>query len=291
MRLIRWFYPKVEVIAPKLAFKWSYRLFFTPFKFSRPERELPIMAGAQIWHHNINKNQTAFYSWGEQNNPLVVLVHGWMGRATQFHKLIEALLEADYRVIAFDGPAHGDSQGKSTDLRDFSAALIYIEQQHGPIATAIGHSFGGVAVLFAIDQGLPLKNAVMVASPVIGDEIIDQFVRQIKGTSSTADAFKRTIKQKFGFEFNEFSASHIIKRIKLNSLLLVHDTQDTDVPIEHARVLKNLAPTARTHFTRGLGHTRILRDQETTNFIVNFIKNEMANRPQPEQEHAVVTEC
>lgn len=290
MRLIRWFYPKVEVIAPKLAYKWSYRLFFTPFKFKRPGRELPILKNAQIWYHPINKNQTAFYSWGEKNNPLVVFAHGWMGRATQFHNLIEAFLEANYRVIAFDGPAHGDSKGKSTDLRDFSEALAYINQQHGPIETAIGHSFGGVAVLFAIANGLPLKHVVMVASPVIGDEIIDQFVGQINGTSATADAFKRTIKKNFGFEFNEFSASHIIKRIKLDSLLIVHDAEDKDVPIAHSKLVKNLVPAAHTHFTNGLGHTRILRDQETTDFIVKFVENSLVSTSTSGHKRVVVAE-
>ena len=278
LRFMRWMYPKLEQMLPGVAHKLSYKMFFSPVRFDRPEREKSIRTKATKFSLVISGKETAFYSWGDEANPLIVLVHGWMGRATQFHSLIEALVSNSYRVIAFDGPAHGESKGRSTDLRDFSAALQNINETYGPIKMAVGHSFGGVAVLYAIEKGLDLENAILISSPSIGDDIIKQFVSQMNGTSATGEAFKRSIKRKFGFEFNELSASHIIKRINLNSLLLVHDYKDNDVPISHAELLKELFPAAKTIFTTGLGHTRILRDQATVEKIVKYIGEEVKSK-------------
>ena len=64
------------------------------------------------------------------------------------------------------------------------------------------------------------------------------------------------------------SASEIIKRINPQNLLLVHDENDRDVPIAHARLMKELYPEAQTIFTDGLGHTRILRNDMVINRII-----------------------
>jgi pimeloyl-ACP methyl ester carboxylesterase len=268
----------MEKIVPGLAQQMAYKMFFSPVRFKRPMREESVRTMATKFTHRINGKETAFYSWGLSENPLIVLVHGWMGRATQFHALIEALIKENFRVMAFDGPAHGESHGKSTDLREFATALDHIQSTYGPINLAIGHSFGGVAVLFAIENGLRLNNVVMIASPTIGDDIVKQFVTQMNGTAATGEAFKQAIRRKFGFEFDELSASHIIKRIKLNSLLLVHDNNDSDVPISHAELLANLFPPAETLFTTDLGHTRILRDRDTIAQILNFINKVLSGR-------------
>ena len=73
------------------------------------------------------------------------------------------------------------------------------------------------------------------------------------------------------------SASEIIKRIEIDCLLLVHDENDRDVPISHSELMKKLEPKAITHFTKGLGHTRILRNDEVIETITRKIKSNSRN--------------
>ena len=47
-----------------------------------------------------------------RDGEVVVLAHGWNGRASQFATLVRELVSEGYRVAAFDAPAHGDSAGR-----------------------------------------------------------------------------------------------------------------------------------------------------------------------------------
>ena len=50
---------------------------------------------------------------------------------------------AGYRVIAYDQPAHGVSEGKLTGLPDFADVLAELAWHHGGVHAVIGHSLGG----------------------------------------------------------------------------------------------------------------------------------------------------
>jgi len=51
-------------------------------------------------------------SWGEQG-PLVLALHGWRGRTTQFRPLASKLLEKGMRTVALELPGHGISTDRS----------------------------------------------------------------------------------------------------------------------------------------------------------------------------------
>jgi len=269
-------YPVLEKTVPALAFKLAFRLFFTPIRYPTPPRELPILEKAEKFTTIINNKRTQFYSWGEQHNPLAIIVHGWMGRSSQFYKLVEALLAKDYRVIGFDGPAHGASSGRSTNLLEFSEAIQFISANYGPIQCAIGHSFGGITILNAIERGTKIDNVILIATPTISGDIIKQFEEKINASPATGESFLKQVSKRYGITFKDMSASEIIKRIKSVNLLLVHDEKDQDVPIAHAKLLKQLNPDALTIFTEGLGHTRILRNDTVINQIIEVSSNCLA---------------
>ena len=59
--------------------------------------------------------------WGE--GPAILLVHGWGGRGAQLAAFVPPLVAAGHTVVAFDGPAHGDSPGRRATLLDFRDAI------------------------------------------------------------------------------------------------------------------------------------------------------------------------
>jgi pimeloyl-ACP methyl ester carboxylesterase len=117
-------------------------------------------------------------------------VHGWAGRGTQFRRFVKPFNAAGYKVVAFDGPAHGKSEGKSTSLLEFEQALIAIYKSIGEPVAIIAHSFGGAATLFAASHGLSVPKLINIASPTIGDDIINTYLLAINGSQSTAKFFK-----------------------------------------------------------------------------------------------------
>jgi pimeloyl-ACP methyl ester carboxylesterase len=276
LRFIQWLFPKLEKFSPWLADKLFIKIFFTPLRYPLPEKEKLLQEEAIQSRINIEGKRIAVYEWGK--GPMVLLVHGWAGRATQFRKIIEALVTEGYRVIGFDGPAHGNSQGKSTNILEFEDVLRKVFSTFGTPVGVIAHSFGGGAVLFAAINGLPVEKLITIASPSIGDEIIATYLRTIKGSWKTGEAFKSYIERKYGKPFDHFTSSHFIGMIKHKiQLMIIQDHDDEDVPLKHAHHLVKLYPQAKLVETKGLGHTRILKDDFVIEQCVTFMRQNRLN--------------
>jgi 3-oxoadipate enol-lactonase len=83
---------------------------------------------------------------GTEHSETVVLIHAVGYDLTYWDRQIE-VLQADYNVVAFDLPGHGNSPGKASDWSfDYAAALVASLIEHvgiGPIHL-VGISFGGM---------------------------------------------------------------------------------------------------------------------------------------------------
>ena len=273
LKVIRWVYPRVEKIAPVLAHRYFITLFFTPLRFNVPDKEKKAETFAEKFALEVNGKRVQCYSWGT-GNP-VLFIHGWGGRATQFRRFIKPFNAAGYRVVAFDGPAHGKSEGKSTSLLEFEQALKEMYKHIGEPVAIVAHSFGGAATLFSAYNGLPVRKLVNIASPTIGDDIINTYLAAINGSSSTATYFKNYVLKTQGRPFDEFTASYFVKHLpRPIELLLIHDENDKEVNLRQAEHLIKLYPAARLIKTSGLGHTRILKDDQVISQIVTFVKGD-----------------
>ena len=270
LKLVQWIFPKMEKIIPGLAHRFFVTIFFTPLNYKVPVKEKALEKEAEKFDVQVAGKRIQCYAWG--NGPVVLLVHGWAGRATQFRKIIYALVNANFRVVGFDGPAHGNSEGRSTNILEFEEALKNIYAKAGAPEGIIAHSFGGGAVLFAAMNGLVVKKLINIATPTIGDEIINIYLKTINGSPATAKFFKSYILKNNGKPFDEFTGLHFIRHIKQDiDLLLIHDENDQEVAINQALELMKYYPQATLFKTRGLGHTRILRDDGVIKKCVTFM--------------------
>ena len=273
---IRWAFKNLEKTLPWLANRWAMKLFFTPIHFPEPEAEKKMAkSGSRFTLKNKGKNIRGYY-WGQ--GPVVILLHGWSGRGLQFFKLVSALVDNGYRAVTFDGPAHGKSDGKTTDLLEYSEVIARVAKRFGDIHSLVAHSFGGVAALYTIREGLVVNNLVMISSPTIADDIIREFLNKINGSPKVGLFFKKHFYKKFGKDFESFSAIVLAEDIKDLSILLIHDEEDREVPIQHPLLFQEVKPEAKLIRTRGLGHTRILKNEMVIDETISFInKNNSSN--------------
>jgi dipeptidyl aminopeptidase/acylaminoacyl peptidase len=277
LRVIPVVFPWVEKLAPFLANRFFVYIFFTPVRYTVPEKERKAESFSTKFALNISGRRIQFYQWGSSAKTVLV-VHGWAGRATQFRRFVKPLIKAGYQVIGFDGPAHGQSEGRKTNLEEFENVLQTIVNNTGNVSAIIAHSFGGVASLYALAKNLPVPILVNIASPTIGNEVINTYLRAIGGSPQTGETFKQYVLKKSGKTFDEFSALEFIKRVPSNlALLLVHDEGDQEVSIEHPMELIKVFQQAVLHRTTGLGHTRILKDNQVIQSTVTFIDRHSSN--------------
>ena len=192
----------LSVLAPRLAARWAYKMFFTPRRLSRPDSEMPQYESANHSSMAFNGKTVALYTWGD-GAETILLLHGWASRGTRIGHLAEALVERGYKVIAFDMPAHGDSEGKTTNLFEISELTAQICDKYGPVHSIIAHSFGGMALCNAVHRyNLNVNRVVLVASPFTMKYIFYSFASIINITHKVSDMMVERIRRRFLEERN-----------------------------------------------------------------------------------------
>ncbi|HET7500125.1 MAG TPA: alpha/beta fold hydrolase [Kofleriaceae bacterium] len=107
-------------------------------------------------------------SWGPDDAPLVVYLHGLLDHAGSVDDIARRLVQRGLRVVAPDLRGHGRSghvgAGGSYHVIDFVADLDALARTLGPAPfTLVGHSFGaGIAGLFAGARSERLSSLVLI---------------------------------------------------------------------------------------------------------------------------------
>lgn len=275
LRVMRWIFPRLERWAPELATRVFVQLFFTPLHYGFPPKEQVWAKKARTSALRIDGKKVVVYEWGDAARPYLLFIHGWAGRGTQFREFFQPALDRGFRIVAFDGPAHGQSNGKRTNVLEFHECITLLMKKYGAPAGVVGHSFGGTVSLYGVMQGLPVNRVVTIGTPVIADLLVRSFLAAVNGTEKTGKAFGGYLRSKYNRDFHEFSVEWFLPRIKTDlHLMIVHDEKDKDVSVAHAHEAKRLYPSAGLHITNGLGHTRILKDKDVIAKVLDFMADE-----------------
>ena len=260
-------------VAPLPAAAIAEHLFLTPKRHRRPAAEFDVLARAR--HLLVPGEESALgdaplasWEWGHEG-PRVLLVHGWEGRGAQLGGLVEPLLERGFRVVTFDAPAHGNSSGTTSSLVHFARAVERVVNAFGPFEAIITHSMGGAATAWASRHAPLAKRLVMIAPPID----VRDFTRQLSRTLSLSDAVRteveKRLEKRLGVAPSELHVGRIAPRMT-TPLLVIHDEEDSDVPIACGEHVVAQWPRAQLIRTTGLGHRRILKDAKVIADAVRF---------------------
>lgn len=259
-------------VSKKLAIKFAARIFTMPIKHKIPKRELEMdLKSAQktISVPAINKNIVTYHYGNSERK--ILLVHGWSGRGTQLFKIADELLHHGYSTVSFDAPAHGKSEGKTTIMSEFIASILEIEKEFGPFEYAIGHSLGGMSVLNAIKDGLKVNKAIIIGSGDIVQDILDEFIFKLKLKKEYSEELKVFFENKYQLKMDDFSAYRAAQKIKI-PVLVIHDNDDPEVPVKAGIHIHQNLENGSLFLTDGLGHRKILGNQNVIKKIIEFIK-------------------
>lgn len=279
-------YPDVEAAATE-----AVRRFTTPPPITRritepvARAEMPKFMPPGAEHRDVvgSEGRVAYWSWGDAAWPLVVCLHGWGGRGTQWSPVATALLERQHRVVVLDAPAHGASDGDRASLPGFRNALLRVLDVTGAPHALVGHSLGGLAVLAAIasraNAGVsPLPRAVSIGAPSGVNRPMSRFLKRHQGNDAVAQAMIAQLEQRWHFRWREVDTPSLAgqaSRVGGAPLLVVHAEDDEQVPvIESVGLTADWPGAVRWLAPAGAGHVRILRDAAVVERIVTFITAE-----------------
>jgi pimeloyl-ACP methyl ester carboxylesterase len=271
-----------SLLLPEYAAALAERLFLTPPKPRLPESTFFDFLDAHASFVEHRGRNLASWRWGPLDAPAVLLAHGWGGHAAQMHAFVPRLLGAGYRVIAYDQPAHGLSEGRLTGLPDFAGALEAVAAHHGNVQHVLAHSLAGAAVAIAVSRGLRLKSTVLVSPPSDLVGYSRRFARWAWMPEGLRRAMQAAIEERFGLRWSEIEIPRLAPRLKTPALV-IHDRGDAFVPWKQGAALARAWPGARLLSTEGLGHGRILEADAVLRATVDFIggKSGVANPAVP----------
>src|SRR5512147_1617576 len=110
--------------------KRVYQAFFHPGKYEVKPSDREVIEWGNNYRLPFEGGELAVTTWGN-SDPTVLLMHGWGGARAQMTGFVDALLFAGYRVVAYDQPAHGQSDGKMTNILEIAPTMDLITKQEG----------------------------------------------------------------------------------------------------------------------------------------------------------------
>lgn len=262
----------LQYLLPKQAEKFAAKLFQTPIRYPTPKREEHMEKEAVkklMEVPNIHKKiQTFQYGDGSKK---ALLVHGWSGRGTQLVKIADALVIQGYTTFSFDGPAHGQSSGKTTNMVEFVRCIHEMEAKYGPFEVAVGHSLGSMALLHSVKAGLDVKKIALIGSGDKIEDIIYDFTDKLGLPRTVGQSLKRSFDKKYQMDISSLSASISAQEVQI-PVLLVHDKKDLDSPVEASQRINHILKDSKLILTQGLGHRKILGDPDVIQQLLDFFK-------------------
>jgi pimeloyl-ACP methyl ester carboxylesterase len=262
-------------LTPGLTSRVAARLFTLPHRSrkSRP-REEQTLRDAVTLPLEIEGRRLAAWSWGE--GPTVLLHHGWNGRGAQLGAFVKPLVAAGYRVVTYDAPAHGSSPGRFTNGVELARTISAVSRHLGGLHAIVAHSLGCLATSYALRQRLAVERIVFVSPPADMVTFTREFAEMVDLGERAHDMMLTHFERTLAMNWEDFSTEKLAEYDRLargdqTPLLVVHDTEDLRVPVQHAQRIHRAWEGSRLIETSRLGHQRILRDEGVIGHVVEFL--------------------
>ncbi len=253
-----------------------YRSFFSPGRYEVKSTEREVIEWGNNYRIPFDGGELAVTTWGSNNSPAVLLMHGWGGARAQMTGFVDPLLFAGYRVVAYDQPAHGESDGTMTNLLEVAPTMDLIAQREGPFHAILAHSFGTLITSYALVKRSFPPPARLVYFGAF-NRLLDSLPRfqVLAGLSADAmEGFRLLLDEKFGREVLESITNEALTpRINIPALMF-HDAADSVTPIEDSRAIARVWKHAQLIETDALDHRRALQSKSIHEQVVKFLKGE-----------------
>ncbi len=268
---LKLYYNTIGLLFPKNSVKRLANLFSSPRQTVVRKKEVAILEKAKTSFIEVRNNSICIYEWGEGND-YALLCHGWESNAGSLGAMVEPLLYKGYRVITFDGPAHGKSSGKQASLIMFKEVIVELINKLGAPKIAIGHSLGSMATMLASSEiDTKIEKAVLIAPINNVSKVFFEFKDMINIPERIFKPFIAHLENKSGYKLNNLVFEKIAPRTKIEKALILHDVNDQITSVSHSEAIHKAWSNSNFIRINCSGHYRILWNESALNAIKEFI--------------------
>jgi len=270
----------LSVISPSRAADKALLMFQTPFMKVKKKMP-PIFTKAEELHLDLEGIRLVGYRWNPGGLKRLLLVHGFDSNVFNFERYVTPFVKRGYQVLAFDGPAHGRSGGKTINLPQYIRMVDRIDQVFGPLDAFIAHSFGGLAVTQWLEHREHDEHmkVVLIAPATETSTAVKGFMDILQLNERTREIFQARLETAAGVPVSHYSIPRVAPGIRAQ-VLWAHDQEDDVTPFQDTLPVRALGlPNFKFLDTRGLGHRRIYRDNDVRRSIIHFLTPEGWSEP------------
>ena len=268
------FFKATSLVLPATAASMAFRLFQTTRNKIR-KNEMSLYENAKHFQIQGHKEQIDCYEIGNPKGELVLLLHGWDSNAGSMWAIASKLASLNYRVVAFNLPAHGTSNLKRTNLLESSHALLSVIgglKPKGKISM-VTHSFGSAVAAFTLSKvSYPIDKLMFLATP---NQLISIF-REFQGMISLGEKAFQIFLQKaealLGEHPSLINVDEKMKNVSYNKFLILHDLFDKVIAHKSSLDVHKANPRSRLITTLRVGHYKMLWDQKVLNQVEDFFE-------------------
>ncbi|ODX63527.1 alpha/beta fold hydrolase [Vibrio parahaemolyticus] len=246
-----------HTLAPSHAKKTARKLLLTPARTQPKNADPQGLVKAEIQGHT---GAIKTYSLGQ--GPVWVLTHGWSGTASQFYPLMEHIAACGFTALAYDHPAHGESDGQYGHIPGFVRGLEEVlDSVEEGVAGLVGHSMGTASALECRHHKLENKPLLLIA-PVLN--YVENLFGSIARSGYSMKLFKAVVSEvedQYGYPLQSIDP---LKRLSERAapMIIVHDEQDKftkhSISAQAADEIENVELVT----TQGQGHGRVMKCEQ-----------------------------
>lgn len=261
----------LSVVSKKHTAKKAFKVFGTPI--FKSVQKCPLKNADKV-ELILNNKKIIGYRWNHPQPKKALILHGFGSAAYKFEEYANIVAEKGYEILAFDAPAHGNSEGNSTNAIEYCAMIEKVIKKFGPVNSFIAHSFGGISLSLALEK-LPHDadtKVVFIAPATETTSAVNGAFNMLKIKNEQVRAeFEKIVVEISGKNTAWFSMRRAMNNISA-SVLWIHDKNDDITPWADAeKVQSDNHSNIRFIITTGLGHSKIYHDKMVKEQVKKFL--------------------
>ncbi|MDE1312345.1 alpha/beta hydrolase [Vibrio aestuarianus] len=245
-----------HTVAPAHAKKVARRLLLTPAR-TQPKNQEPqgLVKSSVLSHEGTLKT----YQLG--TGPVWVLTHGWSGTASQFYPLMEHIASRGFTALAYDHPAHGESDGIHGHIPAFVGGLETILDSVDNVVGVVGHSMGTAAALECRHSKIAHTPMLLIA-PVL--DYLDNLFGSVARSGYSMKLFEAVVtevEQQYRYPIQSIDPYQKLA-LRDSQTMIVHDERDKFTKYSVSKKAAQEIANVSLITTQNQGHGRVMKCQE-----------------------------
>ncbi|KII76313.1 alpha/beta fold hydrolase [Vibrio renipiscarius] len=243
-------------LAPTHARNTARKLLLTPVR-NQPKNHQP----EGVVKSTIASKEGTLTAYSLGQGPVWVLTHGWSGTASQYFPLMEHIARQGYTALAYDHPAHGESDGLYGHIPAFVNGLDAVLDSVDEVAGLVGHSMGTASAIECRHSKLVDKPLLLIAPVLDYLENLFSSVARSGYSMRLFHAVVEELQEQYHYPLQSIDPYQKLSQ-RSKKTIIVHDENDKFTKFSVSQRAANEMENVELVATQGQGHGRVMMCQQ-----------------------------